>query len=145
VYRTLGYGFLEHVYSLALERELRERGHAVSREFGVVILYKGVELTAQRLDMVIDGRVVVEIKAGHELPRVASRQLFNYLRATRLEVGLLLHFGPRPSFHRIVSLNERETRSVQPSVPQCHRCLVERHPGSSMRPDAGRDSLALHG
>jgi GxxExxY protein len=105
VYNTLGYGFLEHVYSLALERELLARGHRVAREFAAVIFYKGFELTSQRLDMVVDDKLVVEIKATAKLGEAAPRQLFNYLRATSLEVGLLLHFGPRPGFFRLVSTN----------------------------------------
>ena len=58
VYKQLGYGFLEHVYSLALERELVERGHAVSREVIVTVSYKGKPLTTQRLDMVVDNKVL---------------------------------------------------------------------------------------
>ena len=54
VYNTLGYGFLEHVYAMALERELLARGHRVGREVSVNIAYKGITLTSQRLDLVID-------------------------------------------------------------------------------------------
>ncbi len=117
VHRTLGYGFLEHVYSRALERELIDRGHEVSREHAVVIYYKGVELASQRMDMVIDHRVAIEIKATHGLSRIASRQLYNYLRATRLEIGLLLHFGPRAAFQRIVSSNQAVKREEQDITP----------------------------
>ena len=106
VYNTLGYGFLEHLYIKALERELLARGHKVSREVGVVVMYKGEELADQRLDMMVDDRVVVEVKSTPELHKAASRQLFNYLRATRIEVGLLFHFGPSGVGHfRIVSSN----------------------------------------
>jgi|SRR5687768_17955295 len=97
VYNTLGYGFLEHVYTLALERELLARGHQLAREFWVPVLYKGDELCRQRLDMIVDDRVVIEIKASPEVPKAATRQLFNYLRASRLGVGLLFHFGLEPS------------------------------------------------
>ena len=102
VYNALGYGFLEHVYVLALERELKMREHHVARELGVTIRYKGEELCVQRLDMVVDGVLVVESKSTTTLHPTAHRQLFNYLRATNLEVGLLLHFGPEPKFHRVV-------------------------------------------
>jgi GxxExxY protein len=101
VYNTLGYGFLEHIYAAALERELLTRGHRVGREVGVRVYYKGVELGTQRLDMLVDERLVLEIKATQELHRTAPRQLFNYLRATSLEVGLLLHFGPSARFVRL--------------------------------------------
>jgi GxxExxY protein len=107
VYNTLGYGFLEHVYIMALERELLGRGHGVGREVAVEISYKGHPLATQRIDMIVDGLVVVETKATMLLHKTAPRQLFNYLRATNLEVGLLLHFGPEPAFYRIVSLNSQ--------------------------------------
>ncbi len=105
VYNILGYGFLEHVYVRAMEEELMARGHQVGREVAVQISYKSQALTSQRLDMVVDERVVVELKASHDLPNVAKRQVYNYLRATNLEVGLLLHFGPNAKFHRLVKPN----------------------------------------
>jgi GxxExxY protein len=105
VYNTLGFGFLEHIYILALERELRARGHLVRREVGVCVMYKGEELAYQRLDMIVDEKVVVEIKSTYELHRGARRQVYNYLRATSLEVGLLLHFGPEAKFYRSFQLN----------------------------------------
>ncbi len=103
VYNTLGYGFLEHVYAMALERELLARGHRVGREVSVNIAYKEITLTSQRLDFVVDERLVVETKSTQTLPAFAARQLYNHLRATNLAVGLLLHFGPEPKFYRLVS------------------------------------------
>ena len=103
VYNALGYGFLEHVYSLALERELIARGHRVGREVGVMIYYKGEELTYQRLDMIVDDVLVVENKSTLELPKANLRQLQSYLHATSLEVGLLLHFGEKPKFYRVIA------------------------------------------
>jgi GxxExxY protein len=105
VYNVLGFGFLEHVYSLALERELVGRGRRVGREVATPIWFKGQVLTSQRVDLVVDGRVVVEVKATMVLPPTAHRQTLNYLRATTLEVALLLHFGPKPRFFRIVQSN----------------------------------------
>lgn len=102
VYNALGFGFLEQVYMAALERELRARGHDVGREVYVSVRYKGEEISRQRIDMVVDQRVLVEAKSSQNLHKSASRQVYNYLRATRLEVGLLLHFGPEPAFYRLV-------------------------------------------
>lgn len=102
VYNRLGFGFLEHVYSLALERELVERGHTVSREVIVTVYYKGKPLTRQRLDMVVDHKVLVENKSTSVLPTYTRRQTLNYLRASTLEVALILHFGPTAKFYRIV-------------------------------------------
>jgi GxxExxY protein len=107
VYRALGFGFLEHAYSLALERELVARGRRVSREVQIPIYYKGALLTNHRTDMIVDDAVVVEIKSTYALPPIAWRQTLNYLRATTLEVALLLHFGPEAKFYRIINSNVR--------------------------------------
>jgi len=101
VYNTLGFGFAEHLYVKALERELLARGHRVAREFLVSVYYKGEELGTQRLDMVVDGVIVVESKSTYVLSPGAKRQTYNYLRCTNLNVGLLLHFGPKPKVHRL--------------------------------------------
>jgi len=105
VHRVLGFGFREHVYMMALERELRARGHQVDREVYVPVFYKGEELARERLDMVVDKKLVVEVKATLDLHKSARVQLFNYLKATKLEVGLLLHFGPFARPYRAVSRN----------------------------------------
>ena len=105
VYNALGYGFLEHLYMSALEREMLVRGHRVAREALVRVMYKGAELGTQRLDMLVDEKLVVEAKSTYKLSDAAPRQLYNYLRATNLEVGLLLHFGPRPRFYRLICPN----------------------------------------
>ena len=110
VYNTLGYGFLEHIYAMALERELRNRGHRVARELSVRIMYKGDHLGTQRLDMIVDDKLVVEIKSTYHLHPVAIRQLYNYLRGTNLEVGLVLHFGREPKFYRQICKNDWANR-----------------------------------
>src|SRR5262245_38253092 len=93
VYNTLGFGFLEYGYKLALVRELVARGRTVGREVVIPVLYKGDVLTTQRVDMIVDQKVVVEVKSTSVLPAIAPRQTLNYLRATSHEVALLLHFG----------------------------------------------------
>ena len=107
VYRELGFGFLEHVYMLAMELELMARGRRVGTEVAVQVRYKGESLTTQRIDMIVDEKVVVEIKSTALLPATAERQTLNYLRATNLEVALLLHFGPKPRFYRLVCSHTR--------------------------------------
>lgn len=71
-------------------------------------MYKGDELCSQRLDMVVDDRLVVEVKSSALLPPATKRQLYGYLRATKIEVGLVLHFGPEPRFHRLILTNNRK-------------------------------------
>ena len=116
VSRNLGYGLLEQLYASALEHELRARGHAVAREVRVPVTYKGIALGWQRLDMVIDERVIVEVKATESLSPSARRQLLSYLAATRLEVGLLLHFGPKSRFYRLVHSHGRAQLAHQYSA-----------------------------
>ena len=108
VYNTLGFGFLERVYADALEIELMERGRTVRREVMVPIWYKGRQISPQRIDMIVDEKVLVEIKSTSALPAAADRQLLNYLRASPLLVGLLLHFGPKARFHRRVQGDKRQ-------------------------------------
>jgi GxxExxY protein len=102
VYNELGFGFLEHVYMLALERELVARGLKVGREVYVNIYYKGELLTDYRADMIVEEKVIIEGKSTFLLPDAAKRQTRNYLSATNLRVALLLHFGPEPKFYRFV-------------------------------------------
>ncbi len=101
VYNYYGFGLAESVYCGALELELVARGHAVAREVSVAVRYKGHHVAWQRLDMLVDRTIIVEIKAAERLAPYARRQLVNYLRATPLEVGILLFFGPTPRFWRI--------------------------------------------
>lgn len=112
VYNDLGFGFLEHVYSLALERELVSRGLRVAREVSIPIRYKGDVLTSQRIDLIVEERVVVEIKSTYVMPPAARRHTLNYLRATNLEVALLLHFGPEARFFRMVHSNDQKRSAV---------------------------------
>ena len=103
VYNALGYGFLESVYRRALAREIASRDLAVAEEVPVQAAYEGVSVGAFRLDMLVNSRVVLEVKATPVLGPTDKRQLVNYLRATTLDVGLLLHFGLTPKFYRVHS------------------------------------------
>ena len=106
VYNTLGYGFRESVYSHALAIELRARGLRVDREVEVVVYYKGQVVGRFRIDQLIEGRLVLEIKATRALVPSDRSQLLNCLRSSNLELGLLLHFGPRPAFYRVIAENQ---------------------------------------
>jgi GxxExxY protein len=112
VHNTLGFGFLEHVYVRALEIELRRLGHRVGRQVGVQIMYKGEEIAYQRLDLIVNDKLIIEAKSTYDLRKRARRQVYNYLRATNLEVGLLFHFGPEPKFYRTICRNTMN-QSVQ--------------------------------
>jgi|SRR5687768_16136573 len=100
VHNVLGFGFLESVYASALDIELRARGHTVGREVPVQISYKNHRVGVHRIDMIVDHVLIVEVKSTAILPPTARRQLLNYLRGARLNVGLVLHFGPKPAVYR---------------------------------------------
>src|SRR4051812_10183172 len=108
VYNELGYGFLEKVYVEGLVRVLRKLGHKVDRELLVPVELFDEVIALQRLDLVVDGNVVVEVKSTRDLAVADHRQLRSYLSATRLEVGLLLHFGPEAKFYRSVCSHRKE-------------------------------------
>ncbi|HET9426231.1 MAG TPA: GxxExxY protein [Gemmatimonadaceae bacterium] len=117
VYNFLGFGFLEHHYVRALEWELAQLGHEVGREVGIQMRYKHLDLSYMRLDMVVDGKLIVEVKSAALLPSYASRQIFNYLKASNLEIGLLLHFGPKPVFHRVFCRGHHKFAPRIPPIP----------------------------
>ena len=105
VYNQLGFGFLEFIYARALEKELLKRGRMVAREVAVPVFYKGELIANQRVDMVVDDKVMVEIKSTEVLHPRSHRITLNYLRATPLQVALLLHFGPKARFFRLVNFS----------------------------------------
>ncbi|MDQ3949099.1 MAG: GxxExxY protein [Gemmatimonadota bacterium] len=106
VYNTLGYGFLEAVYARALEVELAHRGLHVAREISINVWYANEIVGQYRADLLVENVVVVELKAHRVLVPQDRAQLLNCLRASDLEAGLLLNFGLRPAFLRVVSSNE---------------------------------------
>ena len=93
VHRVLGAGLLESIYEEALCVEVGLRGLRVERQVEVGVNYKGHIIKGQRLDLLVEGQVVVEIKSVTRLPDVATAQVLSYLRATGLKRGLLLNFG----------------------------------------------------
>src|SRR5262249_37666100 len=95
-YNTLGFCFLESVYPNALDIELEKRGVHVQREVRADVLYDGKRIGSYRIDKLVERRIVLELKATEALPPFARRQLLNGLRASRLQIGLLLHYGPNP-------------------------------------------------
>ena len=108
VYNYHGFGFLEAVYHRSLLYELRARGLEVQSEPSLRVDYKGRFAGTFRPDLVVEGRVVVELKASFALADSDQRQLVNALQASRIKVGLLLHFGPKPEHHRVVWTREHK-------------------------------------
>jgi len=104
----LGYGFLEAVYRRALVIALVDRGHGVCTESSIPVSFRGQPVGDYRADLLVDGRLLVEVKVGAGLAAAHRAQLLNYLRATDVEVGLLVNFGPRLTFERLVFANDRK-------------------------------------
>jgi GxxExxY protein len=106
VYNTLGYGFLEKVYENALFIELRAIGLFVEKQKQIKVYYEGKEVGEYFADLIVADCVIVELKAAESLCEEHGFQLINYLKATEIEVGLLLNFGKKPEFTRKVFSNE---------------------------------------
>ena len=108
VYNTLGYGFLEKVYENALAHELTDRGFRIRQQMPIQVYYHGLCVGEYFADIVVNDCVVVELKSADGLPPQHTAQLINYLKATQIEVGLLLNFGPKPVFARRIFTNDRK-------------------------------------
>lgn len=106
VYNELGYGFLENVYQNALYRELTRIGLSCEALKPIEVYYKGEVVGKYVADIIVEGKVILELKAVSSLSEAHECQLQNYLKATRIEVGLLLNFGHRPEFKRKVFAND---------------------------------------
>ncbi|MCU0454395.1 MAG: GxxExxY protein [Bacteroidetes bacterium] len=109
VYNELGYGFLEKVYEQSLMIRLRECELPAVRQMPISVQYHGYIVGNYAADILVDQKVIVEIKAVEHLVVDHEYQLINYLRATDVEVGLLLNFGPKPEVRRKVFANERKS------------------------------------
>ncbi len=108
VYRTLGYGFSEKVYENALVLELRRLGFKVEQQKHIVVYYDDQVVGEYQADIIVNGVIIVELKAVRQLLQEHEAQLLNYLKATEIEVGLLLNFGPKAEFKRKVYDNDRK-------------------------------------
>jgi GxxExxY protein len=103
VFDVLGYGFLESVYHQAMFIQLREMGLRVESQFGIDVLYKTNPIGRFYADFVVEDLVIVELKAVSDIIPAHKAQLLNYLRASDFEVGLLLNFGKRPEYKRLIN------------------------------------------
>ncbi len=117
VFNELGHGFLESVYENAMAVALRQDGLNVATQQEIAVWFRDVRVGDFRADMIVDGKVILKLKAARALEPIHQAQLLNYLRATRIEVGLLLNFGERPEFKRLAFANDRKfshTASAEP-------------------------------
>ncbi|MBS4027431.1 MAG: GxxExxY protein [Ignavibacteriales bacterium] len=106
VYNTLGFGFLEKVYENAMYIELLSMGLFVERQKQIKVNFKGNIVGEYFTDLIVNNCVIIELKAAEGLVKEHEHQLINYLKATNIEVGLLLNFGKIPQFKRKIFTND---------------------------------------
>jgi GxxExxY protein len=114
VYNDLGAGFLERVYENGLALKLRQAGLVVLQQMPVHVYYEGVIIGDYCADMLVNGCVLLELKTADSIAPEHIAQLLNYLKATQIEVGLVLNFGPRPGFKRLMFTNDRKQNASTP-------------------------------
>ncbi|MCK6626323.1 MAG: GxxExxY protein [Anaerolineae bacterium] len=110
VYNTLGYGFLEKVYQNALAHKLTKRGYTVSSNVAIKIYYDNVVVGEYFADLVINEVVILELKAVENITDQHEAQLLNYLKATKIDVGLILNFGSKPQVVRKIYETARHNK-----------------------------------
>jgi len=109
VYNTLGYGFLEKVYENALAQELADRGYMVKQQVPIQVYYEDKAVGEYFTDLLIEDKVILELKTAESIAKEHEAQLINYLKATRIEIGLLLNFGKAPQFKRKIYSNLKQS------------------------------------
>ncbi len=108
VYNELGYGFLEKVYQNTMYLELKRRGFSVEAQKQIKVHYRGIIVGEYYADLIVNQTIILELKASEVLVYENELQLLNYLRATDIEIGLLLNFGKKPEFKRMIFTNDRK-------------------------------------
>lgn len=108
VYNTLGYGFLEKVYENAMRVELIKMGISVEQQKNIKVYYESEMVGDYFADLLIEELVIVELKAAENICEEHEAQLLNYLKATDIEVGLLLNFGKIPEVRRKIFMNKNK-------------------------------------
>ncbi len=108
VYNKLGYGFLERVYENAMMIELDKFGLSVEKQKKIEVYYDDDIVGDYFSDILVNDKIILELKAAKRLSKKHNLQLLNYLKATEIEVGLLLNFGKKPEFKRQLFLNSHK-------------------------------------
>ena len=112
VHFEMGFGYLESVYAHSMKLALESAGLKIESEVPVDVFFRGVRVGHFRADMIVESKVLLEFKATEKLDSHAVPQLLNYLHATPLEVGLILHFGPKAEFvRRVMSKDQKRGRA----------------------------------
>lgn len=134
VYNELGHGFLESVYERSLEIALNSLGLKVCRQIQIPVWFRGKPVGDFTADMLIEDCVLLELKAARALDASHQAQLLNYLRATEIEVGLLLNFGLKPEFKRLIFDNPRKAIRGNPRISIADLLVADRDSEESKPP-----------
>jgi len=108
VYNELGHGFLESVYEQAMSIALAENGLFFQRQIAIPVWFHQQQVGEFRADLLVNEQIILELKTGRDIDMAWEKQVLNYLRATQIEVALLLNFGPQAQFKRYVFENGRK-------------------------------------
>lgn len=108
VYNSLGYGFLEKVYENSMALQLKKYGLQTERQKPIKVYYDGELVGEYFSDLIVENVVIIELKVAKNLTKEHEYQLYNYLKATNIEVGILLNFGSTPEFKRKIFSNDRK-------------------------------------
>ena len=120
-YNEFGLGFMEAHYVRALEIVLKGLGLLVEREHQLIVMFRGEQLGTQRVDLLVEKRIVVEVKAAERIVEAHRKQLRSYLACMHLRLGLLLNFGPTPQFDRVLCPQRRKSATTDsPNSPDSH-------------------------
>ena len=126
VHWELGCGFLEAVYCRALAVALSDGRLNFVREPAIDVMFRGRAIARFRADFIVEGCILLEVKACREVEPGHTAQLLNYLRATDIEIGLLLNFSSKADFRRLVFANARKTLRVPPRTSAAAREQIHR-------------------
>ena len=113
VYNNLGYGFLEKVYENALLYELRNQGLNCEKQKPIKVYYEQIQVGEYYADIIVNECIILELKATESIAEEHEFQLINYLKATEIEIGLLLNFGKNPEFKRKIFTNNKKISKNQ--------------------------------
>lgn len=114
IYNELGHGFLESVYEEAFSVALAEAGIFFQRQLALPVWFRGHKIGEFRADLVVENKIIVELKTGARMDLQWEKQTLNYLRCTEIEVALLFNFGPSAEFRRYAFSNEGKKIRVNP-------------------------------
>lgn len=112
VYNTLGYGFLEKVYENSLLLELQKNNLTVKQQYPINVFYYDKVVGEYFADLLINDKIILELKTAKKISQENEFQLINYLKATGFEIGLLLNFGEKAEFVRKIFTNDNESAKI---------------------------------